>query len=495
MKISNDDRQLNQRKRRRMTLTPYPEYQDSGVDWLGAIPSHWGVEPLFGEYEERQVKNTGLVEKTVLSLSYGRIIVKPPEKLHGLVPESFETYQIVEPGDIIIRPTDLQNDHTSLRIGFSQHCGIITSAYMCLRTWNDLTPDYGYHVLNVFDLTKAIYGYGSGLRQNLSFDHIKRVRVPVPPPDEQAAIVTFLDAAETRIRRYIRAKQKLIKLLNEQKQAIIQQAVTRGLNQDAPMKDSGVEWLGEIPSHWEVAGLGLLTITRCDGPFGSGLKSTHYTNEGVRVIRLQNIGNAEFRDKSKAYISPQHYATLGDHDVLQGDLLIAGLGDGDTPAGRACIAPDGIEPAMVKADCFRFRLKTDFLVPMYIAFQLSATAFTASAILSTGATRQRINLSSTSSRAIAFPNLDEQNAIVSYIFDATAPLEETINVIREEIKLIGEYRTRLIADVVTGKVDVRRLAFAMPEEFDEDNVYLDDSSLDVDEVFDDELEGVGNGED
>lgn len=474
-----------------LDLSPYPDYKDSGVDWLGDIPAHWRIEPLFGEYEEKQVKNAGLIENTVLSLSYGRIVVKPVEKLHGLVPASFETYQIVDPGDIIIRPTDLQNDHTSLRIGFSQYRGIITSAYMCLRTCNDLSPEYGYHVLNVFDLTKAIYGYGSGLRQNLSFDYIKRVGVPVPPPDEQAAIVRFLDAAEVRIRLYIRVKQKLIKLLNEQKQAIIQQTVTRGLNPDAPMKDSGVAWLGEIPAHWEVAGLGLLTITRCDGPFGSGLKSTHYTDEGIRVIRLQNIGNGEFRDKSKAYISPQHYATLGEHDVLQGDLLIAGLGDGDTPAGRACVAPEGIEPAMVKADCFRFRLRTDFLVPMYVAFQLSATAFTASAILSTGATRQRINLSSTSSRAVAFPSVDEQNAIVSYIFDAIAPLEETIDVIREEIGLIGEYRTRLIADVVTGKVDVRGLAFEMPEAFDESDL------LDVDEdelLEEDALEEMSDGE-
>lgn len=122
-------------------LKPYPEYKDSGLLWLGRVPGHWTTAPGFAAFREKEVKNTGLQEKRVLSLSYGRIVIKPLEKLHGLVPDSFETYQIVNPGDIIIRSTDLQNDKTSLRIGMVRDRGVITSAYICLKTTEAVLPD------------------------------------------------------------------------------------------------------------------------------------------------------------------------------------------------------------------------------------------------------------------------------------------------------------------------------------------------------------------
>ena len=148
-------------------LKPYPQMKDSGVAWLGEVPEHWRVSPAFAAYRPRQVKNTGFVESTVLSLSYGRIIVKAPERLRGLVPESFETYQIVEPGNIIVRTTDLQNDQTSLRVGHAHHRGIITAAYMCLETKPIVLNEFGYQYLNAYDLLKIIYGFGSGLRQSI----------------------------------------------------------------------------------------------------------------------------------------------------------------------------------------------------------------------------------------------------------------------------------------------------------------------------------------
>ena len=123
---------------------PYPKMKDSSVPWLGEVPEHWKQLPGRACYRERQVPNTGLIETTVLSLSYGRIVVKPVDKLHGLVPASFETYQIVEPGDIIIRPTDLQNDWNSLRFGLSHNRGIITSAYLCFHTADLWMREYGH---------------------------------------------------------------------------------------------------------------------------------------------------------------------------------------------------------------------------------------------------------------------------------------------------------------------------------------------------------------
>jgi len=154
-------------------LNPYPAYKDSGHPWLGQIPAHWAQLPGKACYREKKLPNTGLQETTVLSLSYGQIVVKPPDKLHGLVPASFETYQIVDPGDIIIRPTDLQNDWNSLRFGLSRHRGIITSAYMCFHTKDVMTREYGHLLLHTYDLMKVFYGLGSGLRQNLDWTDFK----------------------------------------------------------------------------------------------------------------------------------------------------------------------------------------------------------------------------------------------------------------------------------------------------------------------------------
>jgi type I restriction enzyme S subunit len=234
------------------SLNPYPDYKDSGVAWLGKVPAHWAALPGRACYREKKDPNTGLKEKTVLSLSYGQIVVKSEDKLHGLVPASFETYQIVDPGDIIVRPTDLQNDWNSLRFGLSHHRGIITSAYMCFATHDVMSRGYGHLLLHTYDLKKIFYGLGSGLRQNLDWRDFKYLPCLVPPLNEQAAIVSFIDHADRLIRRYIRAKQRLIELLNEQKQTIIHRAVTRGLDPNVRLKPSDVEWLGKVPEHWEV---------------------------------------------------------------------------------------------------------------------------------------------------------------------------------------------------------------------------------------------------
>ena len=220
-------------------------------------------------------------------------------------------------------------------------------------------------------------------------------------------------------------------------------------------KDSGVEWLGEVPEHWGVLQLRRVALNRCDGPFGSGLKSSHYTEEGVRVVRLQNIGHGEFKNSDAAFISPEHYASLGDHSVVAGDILIAGLGDSNHPAGRACVAPASIIPAMVKADCFRFRLNQARVEPRFAALQLTATATVASALLSTGATRQRTNLQSTSARAIAIPEIPEQAAITHFLDYTDRRIQRYIRAKQKLITLLEEQKQALIHQAVTGRIDVR----------------------------------------
>ena len=218
-------------------------------------------------------------------------------------------------------------------------------------------------------------------------------------------------------------------------------------------RESGVEWLGEIPAHWTCLSLARVTRSRCDGPFGSGLKSQHYSLDGVRVIRLQNIGEPEFLNSDQVFVDESHADALGNHSVLQGDLLIAGLGDDAHPVGRACVAPEGLGRAMVKADCFRFRLDPKEIVPGFAAYQLSANALAASGYLATGSTRSRVNLSTTATRKIALPPVAEQHAIVSFLNRETAKFGAMVTKKGRLIELLQEKRTALITGAVTKGID------------------------------------------
>ena len=416
-------------------LKPYPAMKDSGVPWLGEVPEHWKQLPGRACYRERHVPNTGLIETTVLSLSYGRIVVKPVDKLHGLVPASFETYQIVTPGDIIIRPTDLQNDWNSLRFSLSHNRGIITSAYLCFHTTDLWTREYGHLLLHTYDLSKVFYGLGSGLRQNLDWTDFKYLPCLVPPLHEQAAIIRFLDHADRRIRRYLRAKQKLIALLKEQKQALIHQAVTRGLDPNVRLKLSGVEWLWDVPEHWEVRrlkwvtrlqrGYDLPADRRVPGPFpvvsSGGFIGTHSESRCAGPgVAMGRYGSTEAVFYVEQDFWPHNTSLFVTH--FHGNTqkwcyyLLRSITKADH-AGKSAV------PGLDRNDLFQI------VVPV--------------------------------------PPVNEQREVVRMIEVATHDLNDAISAARREIDLLREYRTRLIADVVTGKFDVREAAARLPDEVEE----------------------------
>ncbi|WP_420789211.1 restriction endonuclease subunit S [Shewanella algae] len=207
-------------------LDPNVPMKDSGVDWIGEVPEHWGIVPGFTVFKEGKDSNKGMIESQVLSLSYGNIIVKPEEKLVGLVPESFETYQIALPGDIIIRCTDLQNDKTSLRTGIVRNKGIITSAYLNLRLKTEHSAEFMHYFLHVLDITKAIYRFGSGLRQNLSYQDFKHMRILMPPKAEQIEIVNYINNRVEMAESSIDLIKNQIEKLKEYKTTLINSAVT-----------------------------------------------------------------------------------------------------------------------------------------------------------------------------------------------------------------------------------------------------------------------------
>lgn len=435
-------------------LKPYPEYQPSGSPWLGDVPAHWKVRPAFGAYQPIHERNTGMREKTVLSLSYGRIVVKPSEKLRGLVPESFETYQIVNPGDIVVRTVDLQNDHTSQRIGFVRDRGIITSAYLALRTATDVMPGYGYQFLNVWDGTKAIYGYGSGLRQNLDFSHFKRMPVVVPPPDEQAAIVRFLDWANGRLERAIRAKRKVIALLNEQKQAYIHRAVTRGLDESAEVRPSGLSWLREVPKHWQVRRLKTLVTESVAGPYGSSLTKSMYGSSGFRVYGQQQVIPDNF-DVGDYYISAEQFKELIRYRVYPGDVLVSVMGT----IGRVAVVPETAEPGIINPRLVRYRPNTREVRPRWLQLAMQDASARAQLLEgSKGTTMEGLNMGTLGRLLLPVPPIHQQDEILDYVGAQLRPLSCAIAVLKREISALNEYRSSLIAAAVTGRIDVQQAA-------------------------------------
>ena len=416
-------------------------------------------------------------EKTVLSLSYGRIVIKPVEKLHGLVPQSFETYQIVNPGDIVLRTTDLQNDHTSLRVGMVHNRGIITSAYLALRVNTGVTPDFAFQFLNVWDMTKAIYGYGSGLRQSLDFSHFKRMPVVVPPPAEQAAIVRFLDWASGRLERTIRAKRKVIALLNEQKQAIVHRAVTRGLDPSVPLKPSGIPWLGDIPQHWEVRRVKQATRIlrgkfthrpRNDASLYDGRYPFIQTGVVARAAKFIAGYSQTLNEKGLAVSKMFPQGTL----VM---TIAANIGEVAVLTFDACF-PDSIVGFVPSANADR-----DYL---YLIFRCMKTEFLREAPVNT---QGNLNVERIGAMGIPFPSREEQELIAKRVEAETASLDSTISRLAREIELLREYRTRLVADVVTGKLDVREAAANLPDEAPSDTAEELADFSDEAEIVDEEI--------
>lgn len=207
-------------------LNPEVEMKDSGVEWIGMIPTHWDVHPVYRYFGERKVKNSALKEQNLLSLSYGKIVRKDIEALGGLLPASFNTYNIVEAGDIIIRPTDLQNDKRSLRTGLVTEHGIITSAYIDLMPKANVNSKYFHYLLHSYDVMKVFYNMGNGVRQGLNYSEFAKLMIFAPPIQEQQTIVDYLDAKCTEIDAIIADKKVQLETLAEYKKSLIYEYVT-----------------------------------------------------------------------------------------------------------------------------------------------------------------------------------------------------------------------------------------------------------------------------
>jgi type I restriction enzyme S subunit len=435
-----------------MSFPRYPAYKDSGVEWLGEVPEHWNRTALkfLADYQNGypfkpdERGETGLPIIRISQLTGD----DEPAYYSGTLDERVK----VRNGDLLFSWSATIDSYiwNKGEAWLNQHIFRVSPS-------KEADKRYLYYAIkHVAPKLADFDAHGSTMR------HIKKEslgeKIYVPLVFDQGLIATFLDRETAKIDALIAEQQRLIELLQEKRQAVISHAVTKGLNPDAPMKDSGVEWLGEVPEHWTITRLGRITLARCDGPFGSGLKSEHYVDSGVLVVRLQNIKSTGYDSTVSAFIDLQYYSErLGDHDVEPGDLLIAGLGDDNNHVGRACVAPYDLGAAMVKADCFRFRLAAEVAIPEFIASSLNTSAPFHGGTLSSGSTRSRIPLSMMASREVALPPLEEQMEILSEIKSKLSAVDQLKREGEEAIGLLQERRSALISAAVTGQIDVRGL--------------------------------------
>lgn len=421
----------------------YREYKESGVKWLGEIPSHWEVVRGLGVFSENKSKNTQLENSTVLSLSYGKIIVKKDID-SGLVPEEYSSYQIVRPGCIIVRSTDLQNDKTSLRIGYVCDVGIITSAYLGLQVKGNNNDKYLYYFLHDWDITKEIYRHGNGLRQSLSWNDLRDNSVLLPPLSEQDAIVRYLDTATSEIDKAIAMQQRMIDLLNERKQIIIQNAVTKGLDENVEMKESGVEWIGRIPKHWEVLKLKRCAIIKTGTtPPTSNLK--YFENGDIPWFTPGDINDMNLHLSSKTITKKAIEDNVG---RLFPAKSIYFVGIGATVGKVASCDFEASSNQQINAIMCNDRLDYKFATYCLLMEQRiirETTNFVTLPIL---------NQSSTGLINIVVPPKSEQQQIVTYLDSEMQRFDSAITNCQRQITLLQERKQIIINEVVTGTVRV-----------------------------------------
>ncbi len=435
-------------------IQAYPNYKNLGISWFDDVPEHWVRLPGRACFYEKKNPNTGLKEKTVLSLSYGRIVVKDIDKLHGLVPASFETYQIVDPSDIICRPTDLQNDWVSLRFGISNNRGIITSAYICLKTCDGVLPEYGYFLLHVYDLKKIFYGLGSGLRQNLDWRDFKYLPCFLPPLEEQKSILRFIKHINIVINRCIKTKQQVINLLIEQKQAVIHRAITRGINQSVSFKPSGVRWLGDIPKHWEVLPLGRLLAERKEknDPIKTSNILSLSLHDGVIPYADKRPGGNKAKNDLTAYkLAYPGDIVLNSMNVVVGSVGLSKYFGAVSPVYYMLYPRHKRDVVGYFNAVFQDRVFQSNLFGLGNGIMVIQSRTTGK--LNT--IRMRIPMTKLNRVEFPRPSSEEQAAIVEYLARVSVPIDNAINCARREVDVLKEYRSRMVVDAVTGKIDVR----------------------------------------
>lgn len=437
-------------------IKPYEKYKDSGISWLGEIPEHWKVSKA--KHILFQKKKTLNPDLNCGSISFGKIVFKDNDRVPF---ETKATYQELLKGEFLINPLNLNFDLKSLRTGLSRIDVVVSTGYIVLQKNSTFNENYLKWLLHQFDVS-FMKTLGDGVRQTLSYTEFKNTDLPYISVPEQTAIANFLDYKTAKIDRFIFKKKQLIKLLNEQKAAIINDAVTKGQNPNAKMKPSGIEWLGEIPEHWEVRKIKSLG----NAIIGLTYSPLELTDEGkgTLVLRSSNVQNAKITYDDCVYVTtkiPEKKRTI------KGDILICSRNGSVRLIGKNAIIDEKASGQSFGAFMTIFR--SSYFE--YLHYFFNSASFKAQSGLFSTSTINQLTTGILNNILVAIPlDIKEQKLVVSHIEKETSIINKTIATIEKEIALVQEYRTALIAEAVTGKIDVRE--YEVPS-FEEDKEYAE----------------------
>ena len=412
-----------------MEFKQYPSYKPSGVEWLGGVPEHWVGSKFKYIFQEKQhTKNMNL---PFGAISFGSVVYK--EDKANLTDELKENYQEVLQGEFLVNPLNLNYDLKSLRTALSKIDVVVSSGYFVLKLKNNtFNKRYLEYLLYIFDIRK-MKTLGAGIRQTLTFRDMAVCDVAIPSACEQTQIASFLDYETFRIDNLIAKQEKLIELLEEQRKSIISHAVTKGLNPNAPMKDSGVEWLGEVPESWVEQKIKFISKL-----------INEKTSEKSNVIALENIESwtGKYIETESSFESDA--VKFKKNDVLFGKL-------------RPYLAKVYLVENQGEAVGDIYVLRPNKLIhPQFLKFFMLSEKFIDYVNSSTNGTKMpRANWDFIGCISIFLPHIKVQHEIVEYLESAVLKIELIINKQISLIEKLKEYRSSIISHAVTGKIDVR----------------------------------------
>ncbi len=443
-------------------LKPYPSYKPSGVEWLGDVPAHWHVERAKWLFQKmgRSVREG---DETVTCFRDGTVTLRKNRRELGFTESIKEIgYQGIRRGDLVIHAMDA----FAGAIGVADSDGKGTPVYSVCRANPRANAYYYAYTLREMARNQWIQALAKGIRERSSdfrYAEFGSQLVPLPPLAEQAAIVRYLDHTDGRIARYLRSRERLIELLKEYRQAVVHEAVTRGLDPDVPLKPSGVEWLGEVPAHWEVRRLRHTVNMRVSNV-------DKHSKDDELPVRLCNYVDVYKNDRiteSVPFMRATAKADEMDRFRLElGDVLITKDSEVWNDIGVPAFVEYSAKDLVCGYHLALLRPLKAVLNGAYLFHSLQSSAIASQFHLAAnGVTRYGLSHHAIKSALLPIPPLAEQAAIAAYLDKQTAAIDAATARARREIELLSEYRTRLIADVVTGQVDVREAA-RLPDDGD-----------------------------
>jgi type I restriction enzyme S subunit len=427
-------------------MKTYSEYKDSGIEWLGDIPKHWEVKTVKSGFNRIKVK-ANILDPVILSLTSNGIKIRDISNNEGQIAESYLEYNIVTRGDLLLNPMDLVTNAFS---AVSQINGVISPAYINLRTKNCCFANYFdyYFKLQYWNLTFFAFGKGVSTENRWTLNHqtLMNYFIPYPPLAEQQQIANYLDQQTAKIDDLIHKQNQLIKLLQEKKKSLINHVVTKGLNPNIPMKESGIEWLGDIPKHWGVKKIMFIFFTNPDVLS----ENTDPTYE-INYVDISSV-TYECGINNKQLVSFANAPSRARKIVNHGDIIISTVRT-YLRAIAQVITPE--KNLIVSTGFAVFSPKKKFILSDFAAY-ICASEYLVNVVManSDGISYPSINIEKLKQIRIPLPPLTEQQQIADYLEQQTAKMDQLINKAKAMVALFKEHKQSLINHVVTGKIKV-----------------------------------------